>query len=180
MVKPAGKMRLLSLHYDLEKNKILKNPSSVFSWTQTNNTSVEQSLSKTDEVTVQRVDTYEFRWDKAIKVSASMTANVGIPIVGKTDITISSEISASMGSTAGTKTSKTEKWVAEYPSKIPPYSAVTVTSKLTEGKFNMPFTAILCYGDDTDHKITEKGVFYGCQYFDFHTEFNETKLPKPK
>lgn len=51
-----------------------------------------------------------------------MTAVVGIPIISKAEVSISAEISASMGSTAGTKTSKTEKWVAEYPSKIPAYS----------------------------------------------------------
>ncbi|CAG2211246.1 CRYB [Mytilus edulis] len=197
MVKPTGKMKLLHLDYDLDKYQILKTPSSVFRRTQINNTSVEQSLSKTDEVIIQRVDTYEFRWDKAAKVAAKITANVGIPLGGSTEFSLSAEMSVSMGSTAGTKTSKTEKWIAEYPSKIPRILCmfnmiyfvmptyfymllrVTATSKLTQGNFNMPFTAILYYGDDTEHTITEKGVFYGCQYFDFHTEFNKTKLPKP-
>lgn len=180
VMKPAGKMKLKSIDYDLKKNQILKTPSTVFNWTQVNNTSVEQTLTKTDEVTVERNDTYEFRWDTASKISATMTANVSIPFNGSAGVSLSAEKSVSMGSTAGTKTSKTEKWVAEYPSKIPPYSTVTVTSKLTEGKTNIPFTAILYYGDDIEHTFAEKGVFYGCNFFDFHTEFNETKLPKSK
>lgn len=57
--------------------------------------------------------------------------------------------------------------------------SVTVTSTLTEGKTSMPFTAILYHGDDTEHTFVETGMFYGCNFFDFHTEFNETKLPKP-
>lgn len=51
-----------------------------------------------------------------------MTGKFGIPLVGETEVSMSAEISVSMGRTAGTKTSKTDKWVAEYPSKIPPYS----------------------------------------------------------
>lgn len=178
--KFVGQMKLLTIHYDLDKKHVIRTPSSVFTWTQKNNTGVEQVLKKTDEVTITREDTYEFRWDVGTKVSTTMTASVGIPLVGKTEVSISAEFSASMGSTAGTNTSKTEKWIAEYPSKIPPYSTVTVTSKLTEGKLNVPYTAILYYGDDTKHTVAKHGVFYGCQFFDFHTEFNETKLPKPK
>ncbi|CAC5423594.1 CRYB [Mytilus coruscus] len=159
VMKPAGQMKVLSINYDLDKKNILRSPRL---------SSAELSPSYTYAKQV-----------KIYIITATMTADVGIPLVGGTEVSISAEISASIGSTSGTKTSKTEKWVAEYPSKIPPYSTVTVTSKLIEGKFNMPFTAILCYGDDTEHTVTEKGVFYGCQYFDFHTEFNETKLPKP-
>lgn len=51
-----------------------------------------------------------------------MTVSVGIPLVGKSEVSISAEISASMGSTSGTKTSKTEKWIVDYPSEIPPYT----------------------------------------------------------
>lgn len=62
-------MKLKSIDYDLNKNQILKTPSNVFHWTQVNNTSVEQTLTKTDELTIQKEDTYEFRWDKTSKIS---------------------------------------------------------------------------------------------------------------
>ncbi|XP_076080195.1 uncharacterized protein LOC143051006 [Mytilus galloprovincialis] len=179
MVKPSpeGNMTLLQIDYDLERANIVRTPTSVFSWTQVNNTSVEQTVTKTDEVTIQREDTYEFRWDRAAKVASSISAYVGIPLVGESEVSISAEMSVSMGINAGTKRSKTETWIAEYPSKIPRYSTVTMTSKLTQGNINIPFTAILCYGNDTERTITEKGIFYGCQFFDFHTDFNEAKLP---
>ncbi|CAG2195654.1 CRYB [Mytilus edulis] len=179
MVKPSpeGNMTLLQIDYDLERANIVRTPTSVFSWTQVNNTSVEQTVTKTDEVTIQREDTYEFRWDRAAKVSSSISAYVGIPLVGEAEVNISAEMSVSMGINAGTRRSKTETWIAEYPSKIPRYSTVTMTSKLTQGNITIPFTAILCYGNDTERTLTEKGVFYGCQFFDFHTDFNETKLP---
>ncbi|VDI49438.1 Hypothetical predicted protein [Mytilus galloprovincialis] len=179
MLKPAteGNMKLLQIDYDLDRADIIRTPTSVFSWTQVNNTSVEQTVTKTDEITITREDTYEFRWDKAAKISTTVKGNVGIPLVGETEVSISAEMSVSMGRTTGTKMSKTDKWIAEYPSKIPRYSTVTVTSKLTQGNINIPFTAVLYYGDDTERTITEKGVFYGCQYFDFHTEFNESKVP---
>ncbi|XP_071139644.1 epidermal differentiation-specific protein-like [Mytilus edulis] len=179
MLKPAteGNMKLLQIDYDLDRADIIRTPTSVFSWTQVNNTSVEQTVTKTDEITITREDTYEFRWDKAAKISTTVKGNVGIPLVGETEVSISAEMSVSMGRTTGTKKSKTDKWIAEYPSKIPRYSTVTVTSKLTKGNINIPFTAVLYYGDDTERTITEKGVFYGCQYFDFHTEFNESKVP---
>lgn len=51
-----------------------------------------------------------------------MKGNVGIPLVGETEVSISAEMSVSMGRTTGTKMSKTDKWIAEYPSKIPRYS----------------------------------------------------------
>ncbi|CAC5423593.1 CRYB [Mytilus coruscus] len=170
-LKPAAgdKMKLLQIDYDLDKAHILRTPTSVFSWTQVNNTSVEQTVTKTDEITITREDTYEFRWDRAAKVSTTMTGKVGIPLVGETDVSISSEMSVSMGKTAGTKKSKTDKWVAEYPSKIPRYSTVTVTSKLTQGNINIPFTAILYYGDDTERTITEKetlGIYSACSGVD--------------
>lgn len=65
--KPPGKMKLKSIDYDLEKSKIQNTTSTVFSWAQANNTSVEQTLTKTD-VPTERDDTYEFRWDKAAKI----------------------------------------------------------------------------------------------------------------
>lgn len=178
VLKPAGKIKLKSIDYDLKKSKIQNTSSTVFSWAQENNTSVEQTLTKTD-VPTERDDTYEFRWDKASKIPATLKAKVSIPCNGSAGVSLSPEMLVSMGRTAGTQTSKTDKWFGEYFSKIPQYSTVTVTSTLTEGKTNMPFTAILYYGDDTEHTFVEKGVFYGCNFFDFHTEFNETKLPKP-
>lgn len=68
-------MKLLSINYDLDKKDILRKPSSVFSWTQVNNTSVQQSLTKTDEVTIEKEDTYEFRWDVGSKVSGKTIFN---------------------------------------------------------------------------------------------------------
>lgn len=66
-------MKLLSIHYDLNNPNVIRKPSSVFSWTQTNNTEVEQALRKTDEVTIEKEDTYEFRWDRGSKVSGKST-----------------------------------------------------------------------------------------------------------
>lgn len=68
-------MRLKSIDYDLNKNQILKTPKNVFHWTQVNNTSVEQTVTKTDEVTIQKEDTYEFRWDKTSKISGIAMLN---------------------------------------------------------------------------------------------------------
>ncbi|XP_063436691.1 uncharacterized protein LOC134718129 [Mytilus trossulus] len=77
MVKPSpeGNMTLLQIDYDLERANIVRTPTSVFSWTQVNNTSVEQTVTKTDEVTIQREDTYEFRWDRAAKVSSKCVSS---------------------------------------------------------------------------------------------------------
>ncbi|VDI34566.1 Hypothetical predicted protein [Mytilus galloprovincialis] len=122
VMKPAGKMKLKSIDYDLNKNQILKTPSNVFHWTQVNNTSVEQTLTKTDELTIQKEDTYEFRWDKTSKISGTINVNVDIPFGGSAGISVTKEQSVNIGSSGGTKTSKTETWIAEYPSKIPPYS----------------------------------------------------------
>lgn len=49
-----------------------------------------------------------------------MTAKTQIPLIGKTGIRMSTDMSVSMGSTAGTNKSKAEEWVPEYPSKIKP------------------------------------------------------------
>lgn len=53
-----------------------------------------------------------------------------------------------------------------------------MSSQLTEGTIDMPFTAFMYYEDNPGNVITEQGIFHGCQYFDFFTEFRETKLPK--
>lgn len=63
-------MKLLQIDYDLDRADTRRTPTSVFSWTQVNNTSVEQTVTKTDEITITREDTYEFRWDRAAKVSS--------------------------------------------------------------------------------------------------------------
>lgn len=73
--KPAGKMKLKSIDYDLKKSKIQNTTSTVLSWAQVNNTSVEQTVTKTDEVTIQKEDTYEFRWDKTSNISGIAMLN---------------------------------------------------------------------------------------------------------
>ncbi|CAG2195651.1 CRYB [Mytilus edulis] len=95
MLKPAaeGNMKLLQIDYDLDRADIIRTPTSVFSWTQVNNTSVEQTVTKTDEITITREDTYEFRWDRAAKVSTTIKGNVGIPLIGQTEVSISAETS---------------------------------------------------------------------------------------
>ncbi|XP_071139071.1 uncharacterized protein [Mytilus edulis] len=168
-------MKLKSIDYDLKKSKIQNTTSTVFKWAQVNNTSAEQTLTKTDVLT-ERDDTYEFRWDKASKIPATLKANISIPCNGSAGVSLSTEMCVRMGSTAGTQTSKTDKLVEEYPAKIPRYSTVTATSTFTEGKTIIPFTAILYYGDDIEHTFAEKGVFYGCNFFDFKNVFKETSL----
>ncbi|CAC5408773.1 unnamed protein product [Mytilus coruscus] len=175
-------MKLLKIDYDQEEACISKTPTSVFNWMQVNNGSVLQTVTPQDEVNIAREATYEFRWNRAAKVSATLTAKTQIPLVGKTGINMSAEMSVRMGSTAGTIKSKAEEWVPGYPSKIKPCTRVTVTSTLTKGNISIPFTALLCDEDNTERTIIEKGVFYGCQYFDFHSESKDTKIPtsKPK
>ncbi|CAG2211249.1 unnamed protein product [Mytilus edulis] len=168
-------MKLKSIDYDLKKVKSKNTTSTVFSWAQVNNTSAEQTLTKTD-VPIERDNTYEFRWDKASKIPATLKANVSIPCNGSAVVRLSTEMNVSMGSTTGTQTSKIDKWVEEYPAKIPRFSTVTVTSTLTEGKTIIPFTAILYYGDDIEHTLAEKGNFYGCNFFDFKNVFKESSL----
>ncbi|XP_071138324.1 epidermal differentiation-specific protein-like [Mytilus edulis] len=119
---PSGEMKILKIDYDLDKKQTSRTPSTVFSWTQVNNTSVEQTLSEAEEITILRENTYEFKWNRGTKVPATMTANVGIPLIGKKEVSVSPDMSVSVGSALGTKTTKREKWVAKYPSKIPSYS----------------------------------------------------------
>ncbi|CAC5408774.1 unnamed protein product [Mytilus coruscus] len=182
MLKPSapGKMKLLKIDYDQAVARTSRTPTSVFRWMQVNSGSVVQTVPKQEEVAIKKEATYEFKWDRAAKVSATLTAKTQIPLVGKTGISMSADMSVSMGSTAGTNKSKAEEWVPEYPSKIKPYTRSTVTSTLTQGNISIPFTALLCDESNTERTIIEKGVFYGCQYFDFQTECKDTKIPTPK
>lgn len=45
--------------------------------------------------------------------------DVGIPMIAEGSLTISTEASYEVGAKSGTKTSKTEKWVVKFPSRIP-------------------------------------------------------------
>lgn len=66
---------------------------------------------------------------------ASISAYVGIPLVEEAEVSISAEMSASIGINAGTRKSKTETWIAEYPSKIPRYSTYVLYNIIMRPKY---------------------------------------------
>lgn len=62
-------MKLIKIDFDQEEARISRTPTSVFSWMQVNNGSVVQTVAPLDEVNIAREATYEFRWNRATKVS---------------------------------------------------------------------------------------------------------------
>lgn len=48
-----------------------------------------------------------------------MEMSVGIPVLSEGKLTMSATASYEVGSKTGTRTSKTEKWVVKFPSRIP-------------------------------------------------------------
>ncbi|XP_052080855.1 uncharacterized protein LOC127718821 [Mytilus californianus] len=174
---PVGPLKLKTIEYDLENAILHTTPRSVFQWTEVNDTKVEQTVNRTDEQKITRENTYEFRWDFGFKITTSLEATAGIPELGSSlKLQVSVERSLNIGETTGVKTSFIQQWKAEYPSKIPAKSTVTLTSKLTEGKFNVPFTATFYRGEDETHTEVHQGTFMGVQFTDFHTEFKQTPL----
>lgn len=51
-----------------------------------------------------------------------MKANINIPFIGKSGLDMTFEESVDVGSTAGEKSLKSQKWIVKIPSRIPPHS----------------------------------------------------------
>lgn len=66
-------MKLLKIDYDQEEACTSRTPTSVFRWMQENNGSIAQTVLKQEEVTIKREATYEFKWDRAAKVSGKIS-----------------------------------------------------------------------------------------------------------
>lgn len=56
-------------------------------------------------------------------------------------------------------------------------SRITLTSTLTEGNFNVPFTAVFTQGDDPAFKVMHHGTFIGVQFYGFETKFEQKGHP---
>lgn len=55
-------------------------------------------------------------------ISGTIKVDVDIPFGASAGISVTKKKSVNIGSSGGIKTSKTETWIADYPSRIPPYS----------------------------------------------------------
>ncbi|XP_052080044.1 epidermal differentiation-specific protein-like [Mytilus californianus] len=176
---PVGKLKLSKpISYDLENAKITKTPISVFQWTQTNNTRVQQNVSRTEMHQITKDNTYEFRWDSSSKMTASLEVTAGIPQIGvEAKLGISVEKMVNIGTTEKQSVSETQNWTAEYPSAIPAESTIKLTSTLTEGHFIVPFTAVFTRGDEGTHKEIKTGKFIGVQFYGFETKFDQVVHP---
>lgn len=170
---PSGPITILKFDFDLARAIISTKPTVVFQWTQRNDSSVEQTLTITQEKSVTKDNTYEFHWNQGTRVTASLEMDVGIPVLAEGTLTMSVEASYEVGAKSGTKTSKTEKWAVKFPSKIPARTQIILSSVLTEGRYDVPYTAVLKQDNNT---WTEKGIFQGVNYYGFVTNFKEEPL----
>lgn len=66
---PAGELMLFEpIHFHLDKAKLTTTLLSVFQWTQTNNTIVQQNVTRTEMHEISKQNTYEFRWESTSKI----------------------------------------------------------------------------------------------------------------
>lgn len=156
-------------------------PTTVFSWTQKNNSEIKQKLSIIKEKIITTENTYQFRWDTGAKISFDMTTEIsadleaalGVPLSVSVSMAMGMEAHLNIGETLKRKISKTEKWNVQYPTVIPPKSEITLTSYLTKGKMDVPFTAHFHKGEK---RWTETGTYFGTQYFGFVTDIQQKNL----
>lgn len=166
--------KLISLDYDTSNAIINDKPKTLQTWTQVNNTSVEQAVTYTESRKLTVTNTSQFSLSTTDTIELSTGVTIGIPKIGLGgSININTSHSVTQAQVNGKQTSEENSWTVEVPTKVPPYSKVTMTCIINEGKADVPFKALLEKGD---RRWFERGTWYGVQSFNFRTEYNEEKI----
>jgi len=137
-------LKLVTVDYDSFATRLLKTPLVIREDTYDNdgNTTIQHDFFYSQETN----DTYTWHITGGVKVTAGVTAKVGLPIVGEGEASASIELSVEAGSE--TSKSVTVSWSDTVGITIPPYTDVDVQAVLSTGKATgVPFRATLsAYG----------------------------------
>ena len=137
-------VKLVAVDYESFAARLAKTPLVIREDTYDNdgNTTIQHDFSYTQETN----DTYTWHITGGVKVTAGVTATVGLPLVGEGEASASIELSVEGGSE--TSKSVTVSWSDTVGITVPPQTDVDVQAVLSTGKaIGVPFKAtLMAYG----------------------------------
>lgn len=163
-------IKVLSMDYDAAAAISQETPRTLYTSSQENNSSTEQTVTFTQGKTVTATDYTEFRWSQTHSVKFSAGISIKIPFFLRAGMSISYSYTNNQEHIVGRRNTTEKSWSIQIPTRIPPHKRMVVTSSVTEAKVSIPFTAHLQKGSKC---WTERGTWIGVQNINFSTKFKE-------
>lgn len=156
-VIPIDNFVIQSIEFFNDQSATLeRQPDFVASWTYTNKTSVQQSMSTS--FTQKASKSSNFSNQTSLTLSYSQTAKVKVPFFGEGSITIGGSLGESY--TFGESETKEDSQTYNFPILIPPYTTVNATATVKRYKLDIYYRAVL-RGVNTGRQITVDGLWTG-------------------
>jgi hypothetical protein len=163
---PVADVEVSSIEYDLSTAKILfSGPRELYRQTLVNNTGQPQTTSINGSTSVS--ETSGWSDSKAYKIGVSTKFTAEIPFVGKSEVSVSADVTTTF--TQNGSTQKTRTWGFTAPVTVPLHTTIVALVAVTTSTITVPYTlkgtAILTSGARLPGR-TFKGVYTGSNSHD--------------
>ena len=164
-------MEVLSVNYDFAKMRKKTSTESTGSTTwYKNGTKTEQETQLA--ISAEKKSTHTFSWQNETTVGISMTSEVNVPLVGKSEIELSVSNTYTFGETETNE--HTQSWEWTNVVKAPPCSQVRAVAQLNRADVEVPFVATVRYRGQTTER---HGTFKGSDYFNMDITVEQDPYP---
>lgn len=149
-----------------------------------NDTSLEQSSTYTNSVTVRKTTKLTFEQSLGLTFSQTTVGEVGaklggVGVSGRSETSWEVSVGAAFGQSYSSTREDTVSW--SVPVRVPPHSRVVATSTWRKYKVSIPFTYTVAWyegtRDNIKKEVTLPGLYEDVRVDDLKHDFTETRLP---